>query len=607
MPSQIRNVGIIAHVDHGKTTLVDAIFRQAGLFRANQHVHDRVMDSGDLEREKGITILSKVASVHYKDYKINIVDTPGHVDFGGEVERVLSMVDGVLLVVDANEGPMPQTRFVLKKALLNKLKPIVCINKIDREGARPLDAYDKTIDLFIDLGASEDDIFFPHLYTSGSGGFARVSPDGSEHDMRELFEMIVNAVPPPSVEREGPAMLQVNNLDYSEYLGRMFGGKLLRGSIKVGDRMVRSREGKQLSFGVTKIWTYEGIELKEIDEGKAGEIVMLSGLDDVQVSDTLSDASQVEEMAPIAVEPPTLAMSFYANISPLAGRDGGKFLTIHKIRERLEREAKISVALRIDDTAPPETVKLNARGELQLAILIETMRREGYEMAISRPEVLLRRDDEGVKEPIEELALELPDDSVGPVMEELSRRKADLRDMARNEHGRAKLIYSIPTRGLIGFRSMYLTLTRGEGLLAQMLLGYQPYRGEVQSRSRGSLIAKDPGKVTRYAYEDIQERGQLFCPVGTDVYGGMIVGECSRDEDMVVNISKEKAANNMRSSTSDQTMALDPHKDFSLEQALAWIRDDELLEVTPKSLRFRKKILDHSERRVSERRSEITV
>lgn len=607
MPTQIRNVGIIAHVDHGKTTLVDAIFRQAGLFRANQHMHDRVMDSGDLEREKGITILSKVASVHYRDIKINIVDTPGHVDFGGEVERVLSMVDGVLLVVDACEGPMPQTRFVLKKALLNKLKPIVCINKIDREGARPLEAYDKTLDLFIDLGASADDLFFPHLYTSGSAGFARVSPDGSEHDMRELFEMIVNSVPPPSVEREGPSLLQINNLDYSEYLGRMFGGKLLRGSIKVGDRMVRSREGKTLAFTVTKVWTYEGIELKEIEEGKAGEIVMLSGLDDVQVSDTLSDSSKVEEMAPIAVESPTLAMSFFANNSPLASKDGGKFLTIHKIRERLEREAKVSVALKIDETAPPETVKLNARGELQLAILIETMRREGYEMAISRPEVLFKREESGIKEPIEELALELPDDSVGPVMEELSRRKADLRDMARNEHGRSCLTYSIPTRGLLGFRTLFLTLTRGEGLLAQILLGYEPYRGEVQSRARGSLIAKDAGRITRYAYEDVQERGVLFYPPGTMVYGGMVIGECSRDDDMVVNITKEKAATNIRSSTSDQTAVLDGHREFSLEQALAWIRDDELLEVTPKSLRFRKKVLDHSERRVAERRSEVAV
>jgi len=608
MPSSIRNVGIIAHVDHGKTTLVDAIFKQAGIFRENQAVQERVLDSNELEREKGITILSKVASVRYKGYKINIVDTPGHVDFGGEVERVLSMVDGVLLVVDACEGPMPQTRFVLKKALENGLKPIVCINKIDREGARPLDAYDKTIDLFIDLGGSEDDLFFPHLYTSGSAGFARVSPDGGERDMRELFEMIVNAVPPPSVEAEGPFLLQVNNLDYSDYLGRMFGGKVLRGSVSVGDRLVVCREGKVRPFQVTKLWVYEGISMREVESVSAGEIAMLSGLDGVLISDTVCDASQPVELPPISVEPSTLTMNFYANNSPLAGKDGGKFLTIHKIRERLEKEEAVSVSLKIDRDAPADTVKVAGRGELQLAILIETMRREGYEMQISRPQVIFRRDEEGrLTEPFETLALEVPEDALGPVMEELSRRKGEMTHMEPLPGGKVNVEYSIPTRGFIGFRSIYLTLTRGLGLLNTLFEGYKPAKGDVETRTQGSLIAKDSGKISRYAYEDIQERGTLFYEVGTEVYGGMIVGACSRDEDMVVNITKTKAATNIRSSTAEATTVLDPHREFSLEQALAWLREDELLEVTPKQLRFRKKILDHSERRVAERRHTVPV
>ncbi|HCE00598.1 MAG TPA: translational GTPase TypA, partial [Armatimonadetes bacterium] len=529
-------------------------------------------------------------------------------DFGGEVERVLSMVDGVLLVVDACEGPMPQTRFVLKKALENGLKPIVCINKIDREGARPLDAYDKTIDLFIDLGASEDDLFFPHLYTSGSAGFARVSPDGGERDMRELFEMIVNAVPPPSVEAEGPFLLQVNNLDYSDYLGRMFGGKVLRGSVSVGDRLVVCREGKVRPFQVTKLWVYEGISMREVESVSAGEIAMLSGLDGVLISDTVCDASQPVELPPISVEPSTLTMNFYANNSPLAGKDGGKFLTIHKIRERLEKEEAVSVSLKIDQDAPADTVKVAARGELQLAILIETMRREGYEMQISRPQVIFRRDEEGrLTEPFETLALEVPEDALGPVMEELSRRKGEMTHMEPLPGGKVKVEYSIPTRGFIGFRSIYLTLTRGLGLLNTLFEGYKPAKGDVETRTQGSLIAKDSGKITRYAYEDIQERGTLFYEVGTEVYGGMIVGACSRDEDMVVNITKTKAATNIRSSTAEATTVLDPHREFSLEQALAWLREDELLEVTPKQLRFRKKILDHSERRVAERRHTVPV
>jgi GTP-binding protein len=606
---QIRNIGIIAHVDHGKTTLVDAIFRQTHIFRENQHMQERVMDSNELEREKGITILSKVASVRYKDVKINIVDTPGHADFGGEVERVLSMVDGVLLIVDANEGPMPQTRFVLKKAFENKLKPIVCINKIDREGARPMEAYDKTIDLFIDLGASEDDLFFPHLYTSGSGGFARVSPDGSESDMRELFEMIVNAVPPPNVETEGPFQIQINNLDYSDYLGRMFGGKILRGTVKTGDRLAQTREGldKQFSFNVTKLWVYEGIQLRDVESASAGEIVMMSGIEPVYISDTISSPEAVTTLPAIKVEPSTLTMNFYANNSPLAGKDGGKFLTIHKIRERLEKEEVVSVSVHIDRDSPPDTVKVAARGELQLAVLIETMRREGFEMQISRPQVIFHREKGILQEPFEEVTLDVPEDALGSVMEDLSRRKGELVNLSNSDNGTSRLTYTIPTRGLIGFRSNFLTMTRGLGLMSSTFEGYRPYGGEIVSRTQGSLISKEAGKMTRYAYEDIMERGTLFYEVGTEVYGGMIVGACSRDEDMVVNATKLKAANNLRAATAEQTVSLDTHKEFSLEQALSWLRDDELLEATPRQLRFRKKILDHSERRVAERRSEVPV
>lgn len=609
MPSNIRNIGIIAHVDHGKTTLVDAIFKQAGTFRENQHMAERIMDSNDLEREKGITILSKVASVHYKDFKINIVDTPGHADFGGEVERVLSMVDGVLLVVDANEGPMPQTRFVLKKAFQNGLKPIVFINKIDRENARPLHVYDKTIDLFIDLGASEDDLFFPHLYGSGAGGYARVSADGSEKDMRELFEMIINAVPPPRVVDEGPFLLQVNNLDYSDYLGRMFGGKVLRGSIKVNDRVEMLREGleKKTAFNVSKLWTYEGIQLKEVDEVAAGEIAMLAGLDNVLISDTIAHVDSSAPLPAIKVEPSTLSMNLYANNSPLAGKDGGKFLTIHKIRERVEKEEAVSVSVKIDPESPADAVKTQARGELQLAILIETMRREGYEMQISRPQVIFKRIEGKIQEPYEVATLECPEDAVGIVMEDMSRRKGEMIDMRKNDNGTTSLDYSIPTRGLIGFRSNFLTMTRGLGLISALFDGYKEYKGEIESRTQGSLINKDNGKLTRYAYEDVQVRGTLFYPVGTEMYGGMICGACSRDEDMVVNATKEKAANNIRSANAEQTATLDPHKEFSLEQALSWLREDELLEVTPKQLRFRKKVLDHSERRVAERRSEVLV
>ncbi|MFM9873984.1 MAG: translational GTPase TypA [Fimbriimonadaceae bacterium] len=605
MAANVRNIGIIAHVDHGKTTLVDAIFKQAGLFRVNENVNERVMDSNDLERERGITILSKVASCIYGDTKINIVDTPGHADFGGEVERVLSMVDGVLLIVDACEGPMPQTRFVLKKAFENNLKVICCVNKIDREGARPQEAYDKTIDLFIDLGADEEALYFPVLYTSGAGGFARTTPEGDETDMQKLLEAMVRDIPAPNVTEEGPMRMQINNLDYSDYLGRIFGGKLLRGRCRVGDRMTIVGEGgKQGNFNITKVWIYEGLKLKEVEVGQPGEIVMMSGYDEVLIGDTVCDAQHVEVLPRIEVEPSTLTMNFYANTSPLASKDGGKFLTIHKIRERLEKEEKVSVSLKLDRSAPADVVRAAARGEMQLSVLIETMRREGFEMAIARPEVIFKEDENGKRlEPMEELTCEFEDDAMGDVMEELSRRKALITGMEPLGNGRSRVIATIPTRGLIGLRSVYLTMTRGSGILASIFQGYEPYKGAIESRTNGSLISKDPGKITRYAYEDVMVRGTFFYPVGTECYAGMIVGANAREDDMIVNCTKFKAANNIRSANAENTVVLDGHRDFSLEQALAWLRDDELLEVTPKYLRFRKKILDHSERRVAERRA----
>jgi GTP-binding protein len=429
-------------------------------------------------------------------------------------------------------------------------------------------------------------------------------------DMKKLFDAIVEHVPEPKVEHEGPFRLQVNNLDYSDYLGRMFGGKVLRGTVKVGDRveMIREDVVKKVAFNVTKLWTYEGIELTDVEAVSAGEIAMLAGLDNVLISDTIAIVDTSEALPAIKVEPSTLSMNFYANNSPLAGKDGGKFLTIHKIRDRILKEEAVSVSIKVDPDAASDTVKVKARGELQLAILIETMRREGYEMQISRPQVILKRDENGkILEPNEAATLEVPEDAVGSVMEEMSRRKGDLLNMRTNDNGTNSLEYSIPTRGLIGFRSNFLTLTRGLGLIGSLYDGYKPYKGEIAFRVQGSLISKDPGKLTRYAYEDVMVRGQLFYPVGTALYAGMIVGACSRDEDMIVNATKEKAANNIRSATSEQTASLDTHKEFSLEQALSWLRDDELLEVTPKQLRFRKKVLDHSERRVSERRSEVVV
>jgi GTP-binding protein len=499
----------------------------------------------------------------------------------------------------------PQTRFVLKKAFKHKLKPIVCVNKVDRPGARPLEVYDKVIDLFIELGADEDDLFFPHVYTSGASGFARLSPSGTEQDMQPLFEMILEHIPGPEVDPEGAFQLQVTNLDYSDYLGRMFGGKVRRGKVSVGNRLVLVRDGKQVGFNVTKLWVYHGISLRETETIEAGEIAMLAGVDDVLVGDSICSSTCIEPLPPVEVEPPTLSMNFYANNSPLAGKDGGKFLTIHKIRERLEKEERVNVAFKIDKDSPTDTVKVFARGELQLAILIENMRRESFELCISRPQVIFKQDEQGKRlEPFEVLTLDLPDESVGAVMEELSRRKAEMLNMVSDQQGRTNFEYRIPTRGLIGFRSNYLTLTRGMGIMASLFDDYYLYAGPIESRTRGALVSKDPGKITRYAYEDIQIRGTMFYPVGTESYAGMVVGENSRDEDMIINITKAKAATNMRSATSEATTALNPHKEFSLEQALSWIKEDELLEVTPKLLRFCKKILDHNLRKVAERRAQ---
>lgn len=598
-PDKIRNIGIIAHVDHGKTTLVDALFKQAGLFAAHQKVEDRVMDRNDLERERGITILSKVASVRLGDVKVNIVDTPGHADFGGEVERVISMVDGVLLIVDACEGPRAQTRFVLKKALDAGKKPVIFVNKIDREMARPKEAYDAALDLLIDLGADEEALEYPVLYGSGIGGFARTEPDGEGDDLTPLFEAILNDIPPPDVEPEGPVRLLVNNLDADDYLGRMFGGKLLRGTMRVGDRLAVHRSGSNKEFTASALWTYEGLSLSRVEQLTAGDIVMTSGIDDVLISDSICDAQFIEPLPRIEVEPSTIRLAVFANDSPFTGQDGGKYLTIEKIRERIEKEERVSVSLEIDKAAPRDRVMMQARGEMQLSVLIETMRREGYEMTIARPEVIMK---DG-KEPVEILTCDVPEEGLGSVLEELSRRQADIENMEPQPDGSTRVTARIPTRGLIGFRSTYLSLTRGLGLMTTLFAGYEPQKGGIRHRVAGALVNKEPGKITKYAYEDVQERGHFFHPPGTDVYGGMIIGQCNKAEDLLVNATKQKHATNMRSATKEATVVLDAHHEVTLEQALSWIRDDELLEVTPGALRLRKRILDHSQRRVEERKA----
>jgi len=587
----LRNLAIIAHVDHGKTTLVDGLLWQSGIFRDNQAVAERVMDSIDLERERGITIMSKNTAINFRDTRINIVDTPGHADFGGEVERILKMVDGVLLLVDSSEGPMPQTRFVLKKALEAGLPPILVINKIDRHDARIQGVMNEVYDLFIELDAPEELLDFPVLYTNAKDGVCRREPDGKEETLEPLFEAILEHIPPPSYNPGAPLQLQVTTLDYDEYLGRLAIGRVYNGSAKRGQQIVRvSAEGEPKPAKIAGLLGYEGLSRKAIEEVGPGDIVAVVGLDEISIGDTLCEPDFPLPMPPIVVDEPTLAMTFSINDSPFAGLDG-KHVTSRKLRERLHKEALTNVSIQISDTETADTFQVAGRGELQLAILIEMMRREDYELTVGKPEVLTRQIDGKKHEPMEMLVIDTPEEHIGVLTQKLGPRKGKMLKMASYGSGRVRLEFRVPSRGLIGFRTEFLTDTRGTGIMNHRFDGWEPWQGDIPHRSTGSLVADRAGKTTSYAIENLQPRGTLLVGPTTEVYEGMIVGEHARSNDLEVNITKEKRLTNMRSSTSDIYERLVPHRRLSLEQALELIRQDEAVEVTPKIFRLRKKLL----------------
>ena len=599
----IRNIAIIAHVDHGKTTLVDHLLRQSGTFRENQAVVERIMDSNDLEREKGITIMAKNAAVRWGDIKINIVDTPGHSDFGGEVERILSMVDGVLLLVDAAEGPLPQTRFVLKKALELNLTPIVVINKIDRSDARAPEVLDEILELFIALGADYHQLDFPVIYAIAKQGKSTLSLDTPGETLAPLLETIISTIPPPKFEQAKPFQMIITALGWSDYIGRIAIGRIQTGSVTMGDSVVLIRPDKSIEQQrITKMYAYEGVQRTEIQEASAGEIIALSGFENVHIGDTISDPSCTEPLAYVNIEEPTIAMEFSVNNSPFAGREG-KHVTTPKIRERLFRELRTNVALRVAETDSPDTFKVSGRGELQLAILIETMRREGYEFAVSKPEVLFKRnEDNKLLEPIEHVIVDVPDAHIGTVIEILGRRKGEMVNMMpTGDVIRAE--FYVPARGLIGFRTEFLTSTRGSGIIHHTFHDYQPYKGNIIGRTKGALVSMETGSSTAYALEMVQERGVMFVSPGIEIYEGMVVGENSREDDMSVNPCRAKHLTNMRASGSDGIVRLDSPRQMSLEQFIEFIEDDELLEVTPVTLRIRKKILDSTARQRAAKRS----
>jgi GTP-binding protein len=592
----LRNVAIIAHVDHGKTTLVDALLHQSGTFRVNERVAERVLDNTDLERERGITILAKNTAVHYKDLLINIVDTPGHADFGGEVERTLSMVDGVVLLVDASEGPLPQTRFVLRKALERRLAPVVVINKIDRGDARTREVLNEIYDLFIDLDASEEQIDFPVLYTNARVGTATVDLERPGEDLRPLFEAIVDYVPPPRGDAGAGLQLLVANLDSSDYLGRIAIGRVFNGRLKVGDPIVVMKlDGSQQETRVTKLFAFDGLRRVDVDEAAAGDIVCVAGIADITIGETVVDPEHRQALPPIAVDEPTVSMIFGVNTSPLAGRDG-TYVTSRNLRERLARELLGNVSLRVEETDSPEQVKVIGRGELQLSILIEMMRREGYEVQVSRPEIVTREIEGQRMEPIEELVIDVPEEYQGVVMAQVGTRRGVPTRMVNHGSGRVRLEFRVPTRGLIGFRSQFLTDTRGTGIMNHLFGGWEPWHGPIPARSTGALVADRPGVATAYAIWNLQERGEIFIEPGEQVYEGMIIGENARPSDLDVNVTKEKKQTNMRASTADEAVRLVPPRRLGLEQAIEFINDDELVEVTPKSIRVRKRILQQNQR-----------
>ena len=599
MPSQTRlvanplrrNVAIVAHVDHGKTTLVDALLRQSGAFRAHQQVADRVMDNTDLERERGITILAKNTAVHYRDYLINIVDTPGHADFGGEVERTLSMVDGVMLLVDASEGPLPQTRFVLRKALERGLPPIVVLNKIDRPDARPKEVLNEVYYLFIDLDATEAQIEFPVLYTNARTGVATLEPGAAGADLAPLFAAIVDHVPPPRGDAAAPLQMLVANLDASDYLGRIAIGRIFNGTVRLGDPVaVLKLDGDAQETRVTKLFAFDGLKRMEIEQAAAGDIVCLAGIENIMIGETIASLEHPQRIPPPAIDEPTVSMIFGVNTSPMAGRDG-EYVTSRNLRDRLARELVGNVSLRVEDTETPEHVKVIGRGELQLSILIEMMRRERYEVQVSRPDIVTR-EVKGVKmEPVEDLVIDVPEEFQGIVIAQAGTRRGVLTRMVNHGSGRVRLEFRIPARGLIGFRSQFLTDTKGTGIMNHLFAGWEPWHGAMAARPTGALVADRSGAATAYAIFNLQERGEIFIDPGTQVYEGMVIGENARQNDMDVNVTKEKKQTNMRASTADEAIRLVPPRRLSLEQAIEFINDDELVEVTPKSIRLRKRIL----------------
>lgn len=587
----LRNVAIIAHVDHGKTTLVDEMLKQSGTFRDNEQVQDRVMDSNDLERERGITILSKNTSVHYKDVKINIVDTPGHADFGGEVERILMMVDGVLLLVDAFEGCMPQTRFVLKKALNLNKKVLVVVNKIDRQGARPEEVIDEVLDLFIELGASEEQIEFPVIYASARDGYASVDSDVREGDMRPLLDAILENIEPPKGDVDGSLQILFSSLDYDDYIGRIGVGRVERGSVKKNQQIVLcNNDGKRDNVKISRLYQFEGLKRVEVESAAAGDLICVSGIEDINIGETGCDPENIEVLSFVKIDEPTISMNFIVNDSPFAGREG-KFVTTRNIRDRLFKEVETNVSMRVEETETTDTFKVSGRGELHLSILIETMRRQGYEFQVSRPKVIMKEENGQLLEPMELLIVEVPEQYVGAVIEKLGSRKGELENMGAREGGTTHIEFKIPSRGLIGYRSEFMTDTNGNGIMNQLFAGYEPFKGEIETRERGSIVVHETGTTTGYGLFNTQDRGRLFVGPGVDVYEGMVIGECAKNEDVTCNVCKKKQMTNTRAAGSDDALRLVPHSVLSLEQSMEFISDDELLEVTPKSLRLRKRIL----------------
>ena len=599
MKNKIRNVAIIAHVDHGKTTLVDSLLKQSGTFRANQDVHDRVMDSGDLEKERGITILSKNTAVMYKDYKINIIDTPGHADFGGEVERILKMVDGVVLVVDAFEGPMPQTKFVLKNALSLDLPTIVCVNKVDRPEARPLEVVDEVLELFLELDANEEQLDSPFVFASAKAGIAGMEPNELKDNMHDLFETIISSIPEPKGDESGSPQMLISTIDYNEYIGRIGVGKIERGTLKVGSDLyivndLHPEDGYKIKIG--KLYEYMGLNRVEVSSAGVGNIVAVSGIDGINIGDTITDVESKESLPFVKISEPTIAMTFSVNDSPLAGREG-RYVTSRQIKDRLEKELKTNISLRVEETETADAFKVSGRGELHLTILMETMRREGYELQVSKPEVLYKKAEDGsMLEPMERAIVDVPDQYMGAVIEKLASRKGEMQSMTQSTGGYARVEFIIPTRGLIGYRAEFLTDTKGEGILNTLFEGYQPYKGDIITRNQGSLVAWETGTAVTYGLYNAQERGILFIGPGQEVYQGMVVGRHAKSGDLDINVNKRKQVTNMRASGTDESMRLSPPKIMSLEETIEFIGNDELAELTPKSIRIRKKVLDKTQR-----------